>query len=195
MAQPEAWLQALAPTLELLDIEPRGLIHLGAHDGREVPTYRRAGIERILLVEPNIARIAGLQLIDDVEVLPFAIGSTPGRFKLYLPSFDAEASLLRPINGWEREVSVDVRRLDSLDLEGINLLVADVQGAEVDALSSGPLDGIELAIVEATKRARYTGGTTQAELDRFMRGAGFEVLSRHPHHAVSAIVDTYYCHR
>jgi FkbM family methyltransferase len=178
--------------LDELGVEVAGVLHIGAHDGREVPTYRKLGFERIVLVEPNLRRAAGLKAITGVEVLPFALGTTPGHFALYMPHNDEAASLLKPVAGWNSTQSVEVRRLETLDLAGVNVVVADVQGSEVDALSSGPLDGFELAVVEATTKARYVGGATQADVDELMVAAGFVVVERYPHRLLPKLVDTYY---
>ncbi len=183
-----------------LGVEPRGILHLGAGDGREVPEYRALGFRRIVLVEPLPWRAADLRRIaggtEDAygpTVVEAAIASVAGPALLNVIAHDEASSLLSPLV-WDvlDRVTVATVPLADLDLEGLNVLVADVQGSEVDALSSGPLEGFELAIVEATEAARYAGGANQETLDAFFFERGWVPLASYPHHAEAWVVDTAY---
>lgn len=188
----ERWLEALPELLRVEHVQPRGVLHLGAHDGREVPTYLDLGFDRIVLVEPLPHRAEALRrLTPAIEVVEAAIAPTLGTAELYVTPHDEASSILRPI-AWDVAAVVDVATvtLDALDLDGLNLVVVDVQGAEVAALSSGPLDGFDLVIVEATTEARYRGGATEADVDRFLGRAGFELAARYPHHVEPWVVDS-----
>lgn len=187
----EAWLENLGADLEAAGVTPRGVLHLGAHDGREVPTYRELGFDRIVLAEPLPDRAAALRRLDGVEVLELAIGWARGPVPFYVTGHDEASSYLRP-KLWPpvRTIEVEGARLSDVNLDGLNVLAADVQGAEVEALSSGPLDGFEVLIVETTPEARYDQGAAQADVDAFLERSGFELFRRHPHKIETHVLDS-----
>jgi FkbM family methyltransferase len=200
----EAWLRNLPDLLGALDVEPRGLIHLGAGDGREMDTYLRLGFGRVVLVEPIPYRAADLrararQLRPEgvrVDVVEAAIATLPGPSVLNVTGHDEASSLLTPIH-WPVVSTVGVRTvtLAELDLFEVNVLVADVQGAEVDALRSASpaqLRGLDLCIVEATDEARYDGGASRADVDAFFVDHGWQALAAFPHDVEPWVVDTAY---
>lgn len=204
MTAPEAWLEALPELMAGLAIKPRGVLHLGAGDGREVPHYRRLGFRRLVLVEPLPYRALDLRRLpgglDDPHgptVIEAAVADTHGETMLHVPAHDEAASILRPLR-WEVAATVAVQTitLDELarngTLDGLNVLVADIQGAEVEALSSGPLDRFELCIVEATAEARYQDGATRADVDQLFTRLGWVPLASFPHHVEPWVVDTAY---
>lgn len=174
-------------------VDPRGVLHLGAHNGAEVLHYKTAGFDRVVLVEPIPKYAAALREVPGVEVVEAAISSEPGRRVFYLTEYDEGSSLLRPLyHPIDRLVEVDAVRLADLNLEGLNVAVLDVQGSELDALNSGPLDGFEVLIVEGTARPRYAGGATVGALDRYLTAEGFTVTGRYHHPHSADIIDTAY---
>lgn len=167
---------------DLLDgLARTGVVHVGAHKGQEVPHYRSAGFDRIVLVEPNPARWPSLtHLGRDVTVHPCAAGPA-GRATLHVTPYDEQSSLLRPIRKQVvRRVDVDVRPL--ADLQGdCNVAVLDIQGGELDALRTAELDLLDLVIVECCTRARYQGAATGTEVEAFMAAAGWQLADRFAH--------------
>lgn len=175
-------LTAVFDNLEtVLDGIPRhGVIHLGAHRGQEVLAYRAAGFGRIVLVEPNPRHHPHLAALPGVVVVKAAVGER-GRATLHIPRWDTLASLQRPLGvGVRVEVRVDVVPVESVQ-DGCNVLVADIQGGEVDALRTANLDALDAVIVEASDVARYEDGATTATVFEFMDSAGWRYLGRWPH--------------
>lgn len=167
---------------ELLDGLPlTGVVHVGAHKGQEVPYYRAAGFDRIVLVEPNPARWPSLtHLGSDVTVHPCAAGPS-GRATLHITPYDEQSSLLRPLRKEVvRRVEVDVRPLADLQ-DDCNVAVLDIQGGELDALATADLDRLDLVVVECCTKARYQGAATTDAVDAHMTAAGWQLAGRFAH--------------
>jgi FkbM family methyltransferase len=159
---------------------PVGVVHVGAHQGQEVPTYQRLGFAPIVLVEPIPEYAAQLRRFDGVTVVEAAVASTPGPRKLTVTTYDQASSLLAPLRHTPRYgIEVATVRLDEIDMAGVGLLVVDTQGSELDVLRSGPLP--PTVIVEVSDEVRYRGGCNRVMVEEFMVGAGFRVVGEYPH--------------
>lgn len=153
-------------------VDPEGVIHVGAHKGQEVADYRRAGFERIVLVEPNPYLIPGLRQFSDVVVVECAVGM-PGRAVLHITEWDERSSLLTPSEYLTIEtVEVDVQPLIMLQ-GGCNVAVLDCQGSELTVLETADMDRLDIVIVESTVDPRYYGAATSDDIDGFMLSAGW----------------------
>lgn len=164
----------LAGILTRHDIIPRGVIHVGANRGQEVPAYREL-FPRIKLVEPN----PELPLPDDCEVIRKAVGGEYGEATLYIPKWDQAASVLRPVKRRViRKLTVPVVPLR--DIQGsCNVLVVDVQGAELEVLKSGDLERFDLIVVEVFPTRRYEGACVREEVMDYL--AAWELAAEFPH--------------
>lgn len=150
--------------LEGYGIEPRGIIHVGAHMGEEVPMYRRLGFDRIYLIEPGMeaSRVLSGKFSVDQDVtlwLGTAIHDGPtqtvklgsdGRTLGTYVGGDGElvsALPLRQLQGemWWGRVN-PVR--PSIPMFRPNVLVVDTQGTELDVIKSADLSMIDMIIVE-----------------------------------------------
>lgn len=150
----------------LAGIARTGVIHVGAHKGQEVPSYRHAGFGRIVLVEPNPDHRAALNRLD-VDVVYGCAAGPAGEARLQVPRYDTEASLLRPLHRTVvRTVGVHVRPLAEMQ-DGCNVAVLDIQGAELDALRTADLTALDAVIVECSTTARYQGAATRGEVHEF----------------------------
>jgi FkbM family methyltransferase len=190
----EAWLQALPWLLHELKVPPAGIIHLGAHDGREVPSYRQLGFGKIILVEPHPVWAAALrQAHPDLAVIEAAVGRYAGTPLLHITDPPEASSLLTPYDlQVTEEVEVVGAQLDELPLAGINVLVADIQGSEYEALDSDALDTLDLIIVETTTTTRYVGEADRAEVHDMLLGRGWMRVGQYPHRQNPAISDEAY---
>lgn len=170
------WLPAL---LAEERIEARGVLHIGAHEAEELPIYRECGFPYIALVEPDPGAALKAQLdAPDVEVLAIAIA--PGD-----PSLRA----------WQREPNTHQSHLTDGDsgawvrtmplgqvlptIKPVNVLVVDTSGFELDVLTSGPLDGFDLVVVETDDLGRNAAYT--ALVRHYMYRQGFTPLVRWAH--------------
>lgn len=79
----------------------------------------------------------------------------------------------------QRPIRVTARRFDSLGLSAPDLLVMDVQGAEIQVLSGfGPLlSQCRYIICEAERVPSYKGGKPFSKLNGFLKNNGFRMLS------------------
>jgi FkbM family methyltransferase len=129
-------------------IAVRGVIHVGAHEGREIAVYDRLGAERVVFIEANPqvhARLAAaMRTRPGVICVQRALSDRAGILQPHLASFDQSSSLL-PLALHRRVypeiapagvVDVPASTLDELMAElnfgetPFELLVVDVQGAE-----------------------------------------------------------------
>lgn len=172
----------------LLNGVPRdGVIHLGAHMGEEVPVYRAVGFDRIVLVEPQ--RQCWPTLARTGAVVHQCAAGPTGRQRLYVTRWPQRSSLLRPVRyRVRRTVTVDVRPVSEMQ-EGCNVLVADTQGSELDALRTADLDALDLVVVECSSERRYKGAAVTAEIDAHMTAAGWHKVATYGGHAAPALVD------
>lgn len=176
------------------DIQPRGVIHVGAHEGLEWSSYQGMGITTAIFIEANpavFARLsANLGAVNGVTLVNCAIAATSGRAMLHVTSADQSSSLLplsRHLHHYptivETEViEVETRALDDLLYElqltaaSFNLLNIDIQGAELNALKGAKrlLAHIDAINVEVNFEELYAGCAQIEEIDDFLLGSGFQ---------------------
>jgi FkbM family methyltransferase len=174
-------------------IRPRGVIHIGAHEGQELAKYREMGLRDVLFIEANPrvfarlrARIGGE---DGIVLVNRAITDRTGPVALRVTSHDQSSSLLKlrlhqeyyPTIVEEEVIEVPGTTLDALiAAQGLpsaayNLLNIDIQGAELLALRGAEatlrqIDGIN---VEVNFEELYADCAQIEELDAFLDGRGF----------------------
>lgn len=145
-------------------VPARHLIHVGAHEGQEVPIYRSIGFDRITLVEP-VPELADRlrQRFPDTDVVQKACGSVRTTLNFYVYSPSNLSSLVRPVppNKLERVEEVEVEPLDDLcrSLPSLpNVAVVDAQGLELDVLRSADFDYLDMVVVETCTRGHFAAG-------------------------------------
>lgn len=156
MTREQAWTFELLPdALAELGIEPRSVLHVGAHRGEEVPVYRRCGFGEITLVEPDPANVIFLRdTFDDVAVIECAVGAQVGEAVLHRAGVFSglSADSAHPASD---QVEVDVRPLRDIQaLYPANVLVVDTQGTELEVLGSAELSAVDLIVVETQDLSR-----------------------------------------
>lgn len=141
-------------------IDPRVIVHVGAHLGEEVPYYRGALFDRIILVEPNPALADKLREIpgNDVEVIEAACDRTMGRAVLHISSRSMMSTLdkpHKPVGAVEVNV-ITLQEIQDADPH-INVAVVDAQGLEKRVLEGGDLKSLDMVIVECHREnKRYS---------------------------------------
>jgi FkbM family methyltransferase len=173
-------------TRELLG-QATGVIHVGANEGQERYIYASYDIP-VLWIEPinhiyqNL--LQNIAQFPRQRALPYLIGAETGFVRLHLASNNGESSSIFPLGlhrhafpeiRYENDMWVYSRTLDSLDIQGHDVLVLDVQGAELLALKGAPetLQRMRWVQVEAYENALYEGGACLADIQQFMEAAGF----------------------
>jgi len=173
---------------------PNGVIHVGAHDGAELPFYRSLGLTKIYLFEPQLkyAQLLRKRYGRDrrVEVFSDALGSSATHSEIFTeiegsPNRSASASLLRPKQHLQdfdyvqfnlaSPDLVSVSTLDSFGIVDADLLVIDTQGYELEVLKGAlqTLAHVKWIIFEYWTNEAYEGNPTEQELLSFVAAHGF----------------------
>lgn len=156
MTPAQSWTFDLLPeALAELGIEPRGVLHVGAHRGEEVEIYRKCGFERVVLVEPDPVNAEFLRSeFGDVTVVEAACGDHEGVATLHRAGVFAGLAPdpSHPAEGW---VNVAVGPLRDIQADHpANVLVVDTQGSELEVLGTADLSGVDLVVVETQELRR-----------------------------------------
>ncbi|MEG3845592.1 FkbM family methyltransferase [Microcoleus sp. herbarium19] len=184
-------------------VAPRGVIHIGAHEGKEIATYQTMGVQRVLFVEANPAVFERLQAnmagFPNVLAVNCAISNINGTSTLHVTSMDQSSSILplkehQKIYPQIKEVErlvVESRTLDALLEElqinpaDFNILNIDIQGAELLALQGAAnlLKHIEAINTEVNYEELYEGCALIDDIDDFLELRGFDrVATATPYH-------------
>jgi FkbM family methyltransferase len=167
---------------------PKGVIHIGAHVGREIQMYMAMGIKHALLIEANpdvYARLAAnVAHLPHVRPIHCAIADYDGAAVLRVVSNDQSSSLLKlklhaelyPQYVETKQITVPCRKLDTLMKEqklrpeDFDLLVIDIQGAELLALQGAveTLRHMEAILTEVNLDELYEGCALLDDIDRFL---------------------------
>lgn len=175
------------------------IVEAGAFNGDDTyrflqrwPTSRIVALEPIpALYEKLNARFSGLSNI--VLLQSALVGSREGHVEIWTNqngNDHSASSILQPDSvkdvypdlDFEKLIEVDALSLDALiesqQLETIDLLWLDLQGAELDVMrgSVKSLSIVNLIHLEVNRRAFYKSGATFSEVDDFLDSAGFELL-------------------
>ena len=174
-------------------IVPRGVIHVGAHEGAEITGYQQMGAEKVLFVEANPTVFERLQaniaVYPNVEAVNCAIADRNGTIDLHVTSFDQSSSILQLKRHQEiyphitetHQITVQSKTLDTLLQEqelnpsDFNILNIDIQGAELLALQGATnwLKCVELINTEVNYEELYEGCALIEQLDEFLEKYGF----------------------
>jgi FkbM family methyltransferase len=170
---------AFPALLAELNVDPRHLVHVGAHEGQEMPYYRAAGFRHITLVEPIPALAKKLRNAwPDAHVVECACFDQPGEATLHVLRRTNMSTLLAPAQHdvIHDELRVPVRRLDELAPDA-NVAVIDAQGAELAVLRGTNLDALDLAVVETCTVPDPTMAAPYDQVVPFMADAGFQPVT------------------
>ncbi len=173
----------------------KGIIHIGAHYGTEVPDYIRHGVGEIVLFEPlsnnfNVLEKNCQHLNANIQAYNVALGSKKGNATMYLSDNDAQSSsILRPKNHieeipwvhFEGTEQVEVETLDSYNFQNYNFINIDVQGYELEVFKGGKktLEKVDYIYSEVNRGELYEGCAQITELDDFLEKYGFERVETH----------------
>lgn len=124
--------------------EPKVILDLGSHVGTSVLYFRRRFPRtRIVAVEPDPINFRRLERnvgdLTGVELLQVAVSDWDGPVTFYSSgSTDSWSSSLRQTRGWQRSMTVQGRRLDTLlseiGVERADVMKIDIEGGEFLAL-------------------------------------------------------------
>jgi len=184
-------------------VVPRGIIHVGAHEGEEYTNYQEAGGARVLFVEADPATFATLQTRfagnGDVVCLNAAVSDTAGRARFSRMSSRQSSSLLEPTGHLtvyphitvDEVIEVETRTLpdllasNGLAPEDFNVLAIDAQGSECRILNGcgDLLPRFDAVMTEVSYAELYKGSGLAADVDDILFAHGFaRVAETSPYH-------------
>ena len=175
-------------------IIPKGIIHVGAYDGKDIKLYQTLNISRIFFIEANPTVFERLKANTtrssvDVTVVNYAISNQNGKVTLYVNSMVQSSSIL-PLKHYRdiypniketHQLIVESKTLDNLleELElsptDFNILNLDIQGAELLALQGATnlLKYIDVVYTKVNYEELYEGCALAEEIDEFLAQTGF----------------------
>lgn len=178
----------LGQILRLTGASISHVVHVGAHRGEEVPQYLKYGAKKIVLIEQDLALVSYLrekfQDRVEVSVIEATVGS--GRnAKLWSASNFASSSIYKPelhlvehpdVKFSDPKPRRTTRLQDLLPYESrIDLINLDIQGAELEALTSlgSKLEQVRLVYTEINRKSLYGAMPLVGEVDNYMKSVGF----------------------
>lgn len=166
-----------------------GVIHVGAHHAQEAPLYAACGAAFVVWIEADPRQWPRLRAMG-LTVVEAAAGATCGQCDIRQMSVSMCTSLL-PLGDmvrWEpgeplteeAVVTVPMITLDSLELDNVELLVLDVQGAELQVLAGATelLKSVRVVMLEIMRPGSYVGGAMEADIVAAL--PDFREVSRRP---------------
>ncbi|NET16857.1 MAG: FkbM family methyltransferase, partial [Okeania sp. SIO1H6] len=175
-------------------VSPRGIIHVGAYDGKDIKLYQTLGISKILFIEANPTVFERLKAnittaSVEVQAVNYAISNQNGKVKLYVNSMGQSSSIF-PLKHYRdiypniketHQLTVESKTLDTLlqELElsptDFNILNLDIQGAELLALEGATnlLKYIDAVYTKVNYEELYEGCALAEKIDEFLAQIGF----------------------
>ncbi len=180
----------VAGACKTFGVRPKGIIHVGAHEGQEFDLYRQMGFSKVLFVEANPAVFERLQSrISDapgVRLINRAVLDKEGPVTFHVTNFDQSSSILAlarhlehyPTISETKVIEVEGTTLDCLlgeNAEDYNVLALDIQGAELLALKGAAktMSSIEAIIIEVQFDELYHGAAQIEDIDSYLEEIGF----------------------
>jgi FkbM family methyltransferase len=176
--------------VNIFNIHPEGVLHVGAHTAEEWPEYLKFGWTPITWVEaqPELARKLVERLPTDLNtVIQGVVWSKSGiAMKLQVSNNTASTSLLdfhthsieHPDIVVQSTLSVTTTTLEEIIPSNteFEMLVIDIQGAELEALKgfSGQLESVKWIYSEVNRKELYKDCAQVTEIDAFLAKYGFE---------------------
>lgn len=174
-------------------IKPKGVLHVGANVGEEAPVYDELGIKNVVWVEANpyiCEKLSRNITPYNHKFYNFAATDEDGPVILHESNNGSQSSSLlelgthkiaHPEVHYIQDIPVLGCRMEDAfrgnEIEGIDFLNIDIQGAELKALKgmSKLLDQFKWAYLEVNWEPLYVGCALFSEVENFMITKGFKV--------------------
>ena len=136
--------------LKRYKLEANSVLHIGAHYGEEADEYSAFGIKRGVFIEgdplvfPKL--IMNLERFENFQGIRAMLSNSTSKVNFFRASNEgSSSSILRPAGHiqdrpdilFEQPVFIETVPLDSLNLGVFELIVIDVQGAELKVINGG----------------------------------------------------------
>ena len=178
----------LEKELKKYDIFPKGFIQVGAHIGQEVEIFKKLNKDaKIYLFEPQSELFEKLKVKYEndncISLYNLALGDSKQKQTMYkdVNNDSQSSSILKPKEHlkyhsyikFEKDNNeiINVDTLDSLNIDGANILCVDVQGYELNVLKGSKisLKNIDALLVEINRKELYDGCPHVSEIDSFLK--------------------------
>lgn len=175
------------------NINPKGVLHVGANVGEEAPIYNQLGIKKVLWIEGNgdlIQKLAAnISQYEGQTYMNYLIGDDNSRVKFHISNNSGQSSsilelgthlIAHPDVKYTHDIEMTTFRIDDLfttgDLNEYDFLNIDLQGAELKALKGMGrlLYKFQWAYLEVNKEELYKGCALVGEIDEYMNKFGFK---------------------
>jgi FkbM family methyltransferase len=191
-------LQNIFDTDALRHVDRRGVIHVGADIGQEVPLYLDYGFKNIILIEANPTSYKMLEAkfsrYCNISLFNYAICDRGGIVDFHIHtsrSGSTEPASILPMKRFKQivktlhtaeTIQVPAITLDCLvethdvELDRYNFVNIDIQGAELLALRGARkiMSSLDAIIVEVNLIEMYESGALEGEIVAFLADQGFE---------------------
>lgn len=176
-------------------INPRGIIHIGAHHAEESTVYSKSGTDKILWIEANPALIPvikeNISIYSQNKVYNILLSdSNENEVRFIVTNASMSSSILSlgthkdqyPDIIVEKELYLNSVRFDTfikekdLNINEYNFVNIDIQGAELLALKGfgALLDNIDFIYTEVNVDNVYEDCALLDEMDNFLLNKGFK---------------------
>jgi len=176
----------LKELIKKYNIDTVGMIHIGAHHGKEYDVYKEIyPTDNLLFFEPIPECYEILKKNAQGTIVNKALGNYNGMAKLNLASNGQSSSLLEPALHTKQypkitfgeTIDVEIARLDDIltTPEKYNFISIDVQGYEMEVFRGAinTLKGIDCIISEVNRKELYKDCVQVNDLDKFLWDFGF----------------------
>jgi len=175
---------SLSEMITKYNMNIRGIIHIGAHYGEEVPEYIKNGISEVHLFEPLSESYK--ILVNNLQDLKInwvtyntALGSKNERVTMFVSDNERQSSsILSPKDHLTHHPNVRfptteeilVTTLDSQKIKNCNFINMDVQGYELEVLrgATKTLEHVDYVYCEVNRAEVYENNAFVEEIDEFL---------------------------
>ena len=185
------------------NITPRGIILIGAYDGKTLKRLNLPNTVKILVIDANQGAVERLQenFADspNIQVVQAAIANHNDTVTLHLTSLESSSSILP----WKQysEIYPNIKEIQQLTLSShtldtlleelnlspsdFNILILDIQGAELLALEGATqlLNNLDAIYTNVHYQELFEGGALAEEVNQFLTDYQFDIVAEDtPYH-------------
>ena len=179
------------------NITPRGIISIGAYDGKTLKRLNLPNTLKTLLIDANPSAVERLQenFADrpNIQVVQAAIANHNDTVTLHLTSLESSSSILPwqqyskiyPNIKETQQLTLPSRTLDTLleelhlSITDFNILILDIQGAELLALEGATqlLNTLDAIYTTVYYQELFKGGALAEQVDQFLTDYQFQCVA------------------
>lgn len=172
------------------NLKIKGVVHIGAHFGQEISTYKNLGIKNVIFFEPIPSTFQRLKenVGNSAKLINKALGNFEGNVDMNVETNNQgqSSSVLEPALHltqyphitFPHKQTVEITKLDNYLEEGFNhnFINIDVQGYELEVFKGGSefLKMVDYIMTEVNRDEVYKNCARVEQLDEFLLTYGFE---------------------